>query len=782
MASCKCSCSSKETHGDTQSKALLLGSANAGKSTLFNLLTGGNQTIGNWPGVTVDKKTGIASLAGNTIEVVDLPGVMSLSSPESTRLDERVTRSVLLEEKADQLIVVLDPTILERSVALLVQAMEYNLPILAVFTKADLWAKGELAKRAELVSNQLGIPVFAISTVTKEGVDTFLRAVGQEIATKPERPAKPEALAAAIADLSRNIKESKKMCCSRARVLATRILEGDKLASEMVPESAVAFAKTLSEKVEADTGLPTALVLSDETYSRAIALCQAMELPEPKSARAISDKIDRFALSRYWGIPIFLAALYAMFFVSINFSSSFIELFDGIGAAVFVETPVLILHAVGLDFEFLTLLVSSFGGGIQTVLTFVPVVGFLFLCQAILEQSGYMARAAVVTDRLMRKLGLSGRAFLPMILGFGCTVPAIASTRSLATERERIVTSMMTPFMSCGARLPVYALFAAAFFPDNGQNVVFMLYLLGIAAAIFTGLVLSKSYYAGASTPLAIELPTYQLPPVGQVLRITGSRLKGFIVGAGKVIVVVVGVLAVLNAVDFKGNTGNEGNGNSVLAVVSKSVAPVFEPLGIEEDNWPATVGLVSGIFAKEALVGTLQALYSPSIDEAELPNPLETLSGSVEAFTDTLVGLGAAALDPLGLDVGYVSNAEESASELEVEVSLFSTMREHFDGKVGALAYMILVLLYIPCAAAVGALWREVGRNWAMFAVGWTTLLSYSSAVIFYQVGTFARHPATSAAWVVVLVAAIAAVVIVMRKRANHDDQAPLAASLQAN
>lgn len=351
---------------------------------------------------------------------------------------------------------------------------------------------------------------------------------------------------------------------------AHRLMEGDKLARAMVPEVVLTKAHSISEACAARLQEPTELVMATSYFNQAYSLSQLMELPEPQDVRSFSDKIDRFVLSKWAGPVVFLGAMYVMFFIAINVSSYFIDLFDGLGDALFIQAPLSLLYAAGLEGGGLEMLITAIGGGLQTVGTFAPIVGLLFLCQIFLEQSGYMARAAVVADGLMRRIGLPGRAFLPLILGFGCTVPAVIATRTLETERERVVTSMMAPFMSCGARLPVYALFAAAFFPVNGQNIVFALYLLGVGVAIFTGWALSKSFYKGQSTSLAIELPTYQMPQFAQVMKLVWTRLKLFLFGAGKIIVTVVAVLTILNSVDFNGNFGNEANGNSVLAVVPR--------------------------------------------------------------------------------------------------------------------------------------------------------------------------------------------------------------------
>ncbi|WP_068318719.1 ferrous iron transport protein B [Polycladidibacter hongkongensis] len=755
-------------------RAFLVGTANSGKTSLFNLLTGSRQHIGNWPGVTVDRKSGLCRLASSDLDVLDLPGVATLSSPEDERIDESITRQALLNDRPDVLLCVLDPTMLERSLAVLLQSLVHQRPTIAVVSKKDLCQADEIEEACERLSVALGIPVVAISAHNGDGLADLQSEIAQVLSEPwPERPlhTDPYELRDGIEALAHLLVSKHSVSLGLAPALACRLLEEDALAARALGAEAAEHVALISTKLEQQLGDPTALVMASSYFSRAISLAGLMDLPEPKQVRETSDKIDRIVLSKRFGFPIFLGVMYAMFFIAINVSSVFIDFFDGVGAALFVEAPALLLTSMGLSDNALAVIVAGVGAGLQTVLTFAPVVGILFLCQIFLEQSGYMARAAVVTDQLMHKLGLPGRAFLPLILGFGCTVPAVIATRTLESRRERVMTAMMAPFMSCGARLPVYALFAAAFFPDNGQNLVFVLYLIGVGMALFTGLVLSHSLYRNRSSSLAIELPAYQLPEFKGLMRMVWVRLKGFMLGAGKIIVLVVAVLSALNSVDFEGNLGNESNGTSVLAVVSKKVTPVLAPMGIREQDWAATVGLVTGIFAKETVVGTLQALYIHEEDAGE-PDPLGTLSGTFSGMIDGFVGLTSQLLDPLGLDIGDTSNFEVAAEEQEVAASTFTALVAHFDGKVGAFAYMIAVLLYIPCAAALATIWRELGRNWALFAGGWTTLLAYCGSVFAYQAGTFTRHPASSGAWLIGVVLVVGGVFYAMRVIANREQQ----------
>ena len=404
----------------------------------------------------------------------------------------------------------------------------------------------------------------------------------------------------------------------------------------------------------------------------------------------------------------------------------------------------------------------------------VPIIAALYLFLTLLEEMGYIARAAFVMDQFMRKIGLSGKAFIPLIVGFGCNVPGIMAARTLDTHRERITTVLMSPFMSCGARLAVYALFAAAFFPVGGQNIVFALYLIGVLFAVLTGLILKRAFKGGADTSdFLMELPNYQLPSFRNLMINTWNKLKGFILGAGKIIVLVVMVINVVNSFGTDGSFGNQDSKDSMLSKVAQTVTPVFEPMGIHEDNWPATVGIVTGILAKEVVVGTLDSLYS-SIDneetvELEQVNGYDLVGGLTEAIETIPVNLGDALQnlsDPLGLGVLDDTHSQDLAAESqEVSASTFGAMVSRFDGKVGAFSYLLFILLYFPCVAAFGAMVREVGKTWAIVGALWATGLAYFSATVFYQVGTFALHPMSSLLWIGVSIAIlIGSVAMLMR------------------
>jgi ferrous iron transport protein B len=369
-------------------------------------------------------------------------------------------------------------------------------------------------------------------------------------------------------------------------------------------------------------------------------------------------------------------------------------------------------------------------------------------------------------DRSMRAIGLPGKAFVPLIVGFGCNVPAIMATRTLENVRERKLTILMNPFMSCGARLPVYALFAAAFFPSSGQNIVFALYLAGILVAIATGLLMKGSLLPGQSTGFVMELPPYHLPTWRGILLRAWDRVRLFVREAGRVIVLMVIALNLLNSLGTDGSFGNEDSERSVLSATARAVTPVFEPMGITEDNWPAVVGIFSGVLAKEVVVGTLDNLYSTlaedtrSVDQADRFDLWAGLAAAAATVPENLESLSASLLDPLGLSAA----AQADAESLGVEDAVFGAMQARFDGQVGAFAYLLFVLLYFPCVATIGAIRREAGGAWAGFVAAWTTGVAYLTATVFYQAATFSLHPQVSAAWISGLLAAFAVTVLSLR------------------
>jgi ferrous iron transport protein B len=469
--------------------------------------------------------------------------------------------------------------------------------------------------------------------------------------------------------------------------------------------------------------------------------------------------------------------MYVMFLFTINIGSAFVDFFEQVVGAFLIDGLGAWLNAVNCPSWLNVVLTQGVGSGMQVVATFIPIVGFLFLFLSMLEDSGYMARAAFVMDRFMRFLGLPGKAFVPMIVGFGCNVPAIMATRTLENPRDRILTNLMNPFMSCGARLPVYALFAAAFFPINGQNIVFGLYLLGIGVAVLTGLIMRHTLFKGETTPFIMELPTYHLPTMQGIFIRTGDRLKSFILNAGRVIVPMVLVLNFLNALGTDGSFGRENTNQSVLSHIGRSLTFVFEPMGIREDNWVATVGIFTGVLAKEAVVGTLDALYGQldmPLEVVEKPpfDLAESLKQAALTIPQNLSDVTNRLLDPLGLNIGALNDEQTSASKQNVNTATFKAMQHSFDGQAGAFAYLLFILLYSPCVAATAAIYRETSATWATFTAIWTTSLAYFTATLFYQIATFEAHPENTLLWVLTLGGIFLLVILILWQKGRHEAQ----------
>ncbi|WP_319517950.1 Fe(2+) transporter permease subunit FeoB [uncultured Martelella sp.] len=750
------------------------GNPNCGKTTLFNALTGSRQRVGNWPGVTVDRKEGRFVHDGATVNVVDLPGTYSLGDGSEAGLDETIARDYILSGEADLVLNIVDASNLERNLYLTAQLLEMQVPVVIALNMMDMASENGLRIDCERLSGMLGCPVVPIIAKRGKGIVALKDAV-IAVANAASLPTahltyQPE-VEAAIAALSQDLSALTQHGTINARWLAARLLEGDSALESKAGEALTRQAAVLREGVEDALDEDIDILFADIRYGFANGLARAAVKRTHRISRTLSDRIDAVVLNRVLGIPIFLAVMYVMFLFAINFASAFIDFFDILTGTLLVDWPSEAMAAVGAPGWLITILPQGVGAGIQTVSTFIPVIGFLFLFLTLLEDSGYMARAAFVMDRSMRAIGLPGKSFIPMVLGFGCSVPAVMATRTLDNRRDRIMTVMMAPFMSCGARLPVYALFAAAFFPVGGQNVVFALYLIGILAAVATGLLLKNTLLRGPVSPFIMELPPYHIPTFKSLVRTTWDRLKAFMFKAGKVIIAVVVVLGFLNSLGTDGSFGNDDTDASVLSAIGRSITPVVEPMGIHEDNWPATVGLFTGIFAKEAVVGTLNALYGQiAADEAvggEAEEPFSVTAGISEAFATipaNLVDAAASLADPLGIGVGDIADQSVAAEEQGVSTGIFGAMAARFDGRIGAFAYLLAILLYMPCVAATAAIWRETGTAWTLFASTWTTGLAYGTAVLVYQLGTFAAHPAASVAWTAVILGLFAIVIAAMR------------------
>jgi ferrous iron transport protein B len=748
----------------------IAGNPNCGKSALFNALTGIRQKTGNWPGVTVERKEGRSRIDGRDVTVVDLPGIYSF---DAASLDEQVTRDYLLSRDADLVINVVDASNLERNLYFTVQLLEMGVPLVIALNMMDVARKRGVAVDAGVLAARLGCPVVPIVATTQEGMSELKArtlAVADNRQTSGFPLALDEAVEQALLRLEPLLGDSPEV---NRRWLALKLLEGDgEGPSSAQTAAAVAEVRQwVSERFGKDLGL----AIADSRYTHAHALAREVTRESGTHKRTFSDRIDALVLGRWSGVPIFLGVMYLMFLFTINVGGAFIDLFDGVAGALFVDGLGELISAAGGPAWLRVLLADGAGAGLQVVATFIPIIAALYLFLSVLEDSGYMARAAFVMDRSMRAIGLPGKAFVPLIVGFGCNVPAIMATRTLENERERKLTILMNPFMSCGARLPVYALFAAAFFPTSGQNVVFALYLTGIAVAILTGLAMKKSLLPGASSGFMMELPPYHLPTLRGVLLRSWDRVRLFVKEAGQVIVVMVIALNLLSSVGTDGSFGNEDSEHSVLSETARLVTPVFAPLGLREDNWPAVVGIFSGILAKEVVVGTLDNLYgrvgqTASAGEATPFDLMERLRAALATVPANLAEISRALLDPLG----FGSVTQTAAASQGVDNAVFGAMHARFDGQVGAFAYLLFVLLYSPCVATIGVIRREAGAAWSAFVVAWTTGVAYFTATVYYQAASYSEHPTSSLAWIVLLTAILGLTVFGLRAWARRGRHQP--------
>jgi ferrous iron transport protein B len=457
-------------------------------------------------------------------------------------------------------------------------------------------------------------------------------------------------------------------------------------------------------------------------------------------------------LNRFLGIPIFFAVMYLMFTFTIKLGRAFKPFFNDFAQTVFVDGVGHFLSAMESPQWLITVLAGGIGNGIREVAAFIPILGFLYLFISVLEESGYMARATFVMDRFMRVLGLPGKSFVPMILGFGCNVPAMMATRTLERQRDRFLNVLLNPFMTCGARLAVFTIFAAVFFPENGGVVVFTLYLIGIFFAFVTAFLMKNTLLKEEYSLFVMEIPSYHIPKLKNVLLNTWTRLKAFALRVGKIIITMVMVLHLLSAWSSDGSFGEPDIEHSVLSVAGRALTPALAPMGIHEDNWPATVGVFTGILHKVVVVSTLKTIYTKtnSMNLKSSTQAFDFWESIRQSFLTIPAGLKAM------LGLGAVSN------QVKDQTLFDEALKTHFDGQIGAFAYLLFVLLYFPCIATTATAYRETNLGWTVFMVSWSTGLAYLTATLFYQLSTFNEHPGTTIAWLVISVLVVDAVVLV--------------------
>ncbi|WP_126323505.1 Fe(2+) transporter permease subunit FeoB [Candidatus Rickettsiella viridis] len=728
----------------------IAGNPNCGKTVIFNALTGSRQKIGNWSGVTVEKKSGSLTLGDQRYEMIDLPGTYSLSVvSDNSGVDECIACNYLLSNPPDTIINVVDASNLERQLYLTTQLLEMRLPVIIALNMMDIAKRRGINIDVAQLSQSLGCPVIPLTAIRGKGLAELRQALVQtshssEPITYPLEPALQTAWEALSQSMDPAVnplvkpKDGGRDDVLCPRWLALRLLEDDNLAKKLASAEERNAAKSLRDELRTQLGEEPDLLIADARY-RWIQSSLKQTIKKQTNNKTFTSSIDRVILNRWLGIPIFLLVMYSLFLFAINVGGAFQDFFDIGSTAIFIHGTITLLNSLHLPAWLIALIANGFGKGINTTISFIPVIGAMFLFLSLLEDSGYMARAAFVIDRLMAAVGLPGKAFVPLIVGFGCNVPTVMATRTLASARDRILTVMMAPFMSCGARLTVYVLFVAAFFPHGGALIIFALYLIGIITAILTAFLLGSTTLKGENTPMILELPTYHWPHWRTIFLSTWQRLKLFLIKAGRFIIPICMLIGFLNAVSIHGKLiSGEANQSSLLSSIGKTITPVFYPIGIQKDNWPATVGLAGGLLAKEVVVGTLNTLYSQVgqlTEEEDSSNILTELKTAALSVPKNLAELKVSVWNPMA--------AKMAAPDTTPGV--YGVMSHYFDGKIGAFAYLLFILLYFPCISTMAVMQREIGRSWAYFSMAWSTGIAYAVATVFYQTATFMQHPLQS-------------------------------------
>ncbi len=661
----------------------LIGNQNCGKTTLFNRLTGANQHVGNWPGVTVERKEGAVS--GNKhISIVDLPGIYSLSPYTS---EELISRQVVLEDSTDLLVNIVDATNLERNLYLTLQLAELGKPMVIALNMMDeVKAAGDVVD-AKALEHELGIPVVAISAKKNEGIDRLIRTMADTAASGKKPPIVDicsgnlhEAIHSVMHLIQSNVDGKVPL-----RFAATKLVEGDEAMRQQLKLSTeeIHVIEEIVEMMEHRSGLERDAAIADARYS----FIESVMVKVVRRKRAVSeksknDKLDAVLTNRWLAFPVFFAAMALVFYISFGPIGSWVAdqfnllLEKGVGALA----DLLIRAGVAEDGWVYGLLVNGVLTGVSSVIGFLPPILLLFLCLSILEDSGYMARAAFLMDRPLRRVGLTGRAFIPMLMGFGCGVPAIMATRALDSDKDKRLTCWLTPFMTCGAKVPVYSLFVAAFFPRHGTLAMLGLYGLGVLVAIVSGLILKRmKLFDAAASPFLMELPTYRLPTVRTTLRLLWDKGSDFLKRAFTIIFAACVVIWVLQYFTPGFTKSAPDSSDSILAIIGGGLAWLFMPMGF--GTWQAASSLLSGLIAKEGVIATMAVIYAQGDEGA-----LESIIGTV--------------MTPWT-----------------------------------ALAFLAFVVLYMPCMAAFAAMRRELGTKWAiggaLFQTGTAWIVSLIVAMI---------------------------------------------------
>lgn len=653
----------------------LAGNQNCGKTTLFNQLTGANQHVGNFPGVTVDRKDGVIRGHDNTL-VTDLPGIYSMSPYTS---EERVTRQFLLKEKPRGIINIVDATNIERNLYLTMQLLELGIPMVVALNMMDEVNANGGTIHVNTLEEQLGVPVVPISAAKNQGIEELIdHAI--HVAKYQEKPQRADfckndedggAVHRCIHAIMHLIADHAEQVGIPMRFAATKLIEGDEVIEEVLnlDENEKAMIAHIIEQMEAERGLDRAAAIADMRFDFILDVCsETVVKPHESKEHARSRKVDEILTGRWTAIPTFILIMGAVFYLTFNVIGAWLQGLMEMAIGWLSDVVIGAMESGGVNETLVSLVRDGIFGGVGTVLSFLPIIITLFFFLSMLEDSGYMARVAFVMDKLLRKIGLSGRSIVPLLIGFGCSVPAIMASRTLPSERDRKMTILLTPFMSCSAKVPVYGFFTAAFFPEHGGLVMTLLYFLGIVVGIVVALIFRKTLFAGDAVPFVMELPNYRMPSVKSVGMLMWDKSRDFIERAFTVIFIATLIIWFLNQFTPTMNVATDPS-DSMLAAVAGVLAPLFAPLGF--GDWRICASLITGFMAKESVISTLLVLF-----------------GSEAAVQTALTPLTAAAL-------------------------------------------LVFCLLYTPCAAAVSAVRRELGTKWMFYVIVFQCVVAWIVAFI---------------------------------------------------
>ena len=655
----------------------LVGNQNSGKTTLFNQLTGANQHVGNFPGVTVDRKDGVIKGHKKTL-ITDLPGIYSMSPYSS---EEIVSRSFVLDEKPRAIINIVDATNIERNLYLTMQLLEMDTPMVVALNIMDELTANGGSVDINTLEALLGVPVVPISAAKNQGVDELVKHA-IHIAHYQEKPMRQDFCSAdekggavhrCLHAVRHLIEDKAKKAELPLHFAASKLVEGDELVLEKLKldDDEMQMLEQIIRRMEKERGLDRNAAIAEMRFSYIKKVC-AQTVSKPKESREHrrSARIDSILTGKYTAIPMFMLIMVAIFWLTFDVIGGFLQNLLETGIENLTDVTQNALESSGVNPTLTSLVTDGIFTGIGSVLSFLPIIVTLFLFLSILEDSGYLARVAFFMDKLLRKIGLSGRSIVPLLIGFGCTVPAVMSTRTLPSERDRKMTILLTPFMSCTAKLPIYAFFVNAFFKDYSWLIMSGLYIFGIVAGILIALLYKKTLFKGEAVPFVMELPNYRLPGVGNVARLLWDKAKDFIQRAFTVIFISTIIVWFLQNFTFQFNIA-ESQKDSMLAQIAGFIAPVFTPLGM--GDWKIVTALISGFMAKESVVSTLEILYS-----------------------------------------GTIATAITSLS---------------------AISLLVFSLLYTPCVAAIASVRRELGYKWAAGVVVWQCVVAYIAATLVHLV-----------------------------------------------